>query len=196
MTGSGFGSLSGAKLTSFGSGSGITGLKGKSEKPFGSSEEQQESDDDGDDDGEDGKANEDEEHTEHERRRSQSLLQAQGPPETGEENENTVWTGRAKLYTLAGETGKKEWHERGLGPFKLNVTRDAPTRARFVLRADGTHRLLLNAAVTSNMRFGDARGEKPQDGKLLFTAPTSTGEVESHLLKVSIAQPQCHRLIN
>jgi len=107
-------------------------------------------------------------------------------PETGEEGESTVWTGRAKLYTMAGEGSSRAWQERGSGNFKFNVTDEEPKRARFVLRADGTHRLLLNAAVTKNMIFGgNAQGEKPKDTRLLFNSPTPDGELEMYLLKVS-----------
>jgi Ran-binding protein 3 len=106
--------------------------------------------------------------------------------ETGEEGEETLWTGRAKLYTMAGEGAAKAWKERGVGTFKFNVTIDEPKKARFVLRADGTHRLLLNAAVTKKLVFGgDEKGDKPKEGRLLFNSPNTEGELEMHLLKVS-----------
>jgi Ran-binding protein 3 len=105
--------------------------------------------------------------------------------ETGEEGESSEWTGRAKLYALSGEGSSRSWQERGVGPFKLNVTNDEPRRARFVLRADGTHRLLLNVAVTPNMMFGDKDGNRPKDGRLLFSSPTADGTLEAHILKVS-----------
>lgn len=74
-----------------------------------------------------------------------------------------------------------------MGTFKFNITADEPKKARFVLRAEGTHRLLLNAAVTRKMVFGgDAQGEKPKDGRLLFNSPNMEGELEMHLLRVSI----------
>ena len=105
--------------------------------------------------------------------------------ETGEEGETTAWTGRAKLYTMSGEGSSKSWKERGVGTLKCNVTVDEPKKARFVLRADGTHRLLLNAAVTKQMVFGgDSKGEKPKDSRLLFNSSTASGELEMHLLKV------------
>lgn len=86
---------------------------------------------------------------------------------------------------MAGETGNRQWKERGVGTFKFNVTVDEPKKARFVLRADGTHRLLLNAAVTQQLVFGgDSQGAKPKDGRLLFNSPKSDGEIEMHLLKV------------
>ena len=106
-------------------------------------------------------------------------------PETGEEGEQTIWTGRAKLYLMAGEGSNRAWKERGVGTFKFNITVDEPKKARFVLRAEGTHRLLLNAAVTRKMVFGgDAQGEKPKDGRLLFNSPNQDGELEMHLLRV------------
>lgn len=106
-------------------------------------------------------------------------------PETGEEGEQTIWTGRAKLYLMAGEGSNRAWKERGVGMFKFNITVDEPKKARFVLRAEGTHRLLLNAAVTRKMVFGgDAQGEKPKDGRLLFNSPNQDGELEMHLLRV------------
>lgn len=106
-------------------------------------------------------------------------------PETGEEGEKTIWAGRAKLYTMDGKGAERSWKERGTGNFKFNITVDEPKKARFVLRADGTHRLLLNAAVTRQMVFGgDSHGARPKDVRLLFNSPTADGELEMHLLKV------------
>lgn len=86
---------------------------------------------------------------------------------------------------MTGEGTTKAWKERGVGNFKFNVTDEEPKKARFVLRADGTHRLLLNAAVTKQLVFGgDTSGEKPKEGRLVFNSPTSEGELELHLLKV------------
>lgn len=96
-----------------------------------------------------------------------------------------AWTGRAKLYTMEGEGKERAWKERGVGNIKLNVTKEEPKKARFVLRADGTHRLILNAAITKTMVFGqDSEGSKPKDGRLLFNSPNAEGTLEMHLLKV------------
>jgi hypothetical protein len=108
-----------------------------------------------------------------------------GIVETGEEGESAAWVGRAKLYTMRGEGDVKGWKESGVGAFKFNVTDDEPKRARFVLRADGTHRLILNAAVPKTLVFGDSQGGKPGDGRVCFNTPTADGKVEMHLLKVS-----------
>lgn len=86
---------------------------------------------------------------------------------------------------MSGEGQNRAWKERGVGTFKFNITTDEPKKARFVLRAEGTHRLLLNAAVTRNMVFGgDAQGEKPKDTRLLFNSPNMEGKLEMYLLKV------------
>ncbi|KAI8931271.1 hypothetical protein NX059_011616 [Plenodomus lindquistii] len=181
----GFASLAsgpkGTGLSSFGGPTGsleIKGLTKKADKPFGAAAIGEASDD------EEGNESGSDTNSKEERQSSQPLL-SQQPHETGEEGESTVWTGRAKLYTMAGEGTEKAWQERGSGNFKFNITDDEPRKARFVLRADGTHRLLLNAAVTKNMIFGgNAQGEKPKDTRLLFSSPNSDGELEMHLLKL------------
>lgn len=234
-SGSGFGSLGGAK-SSFGGGSafggaasspfggsfaskpagtssfatpgapGITGLSSKPERAFGAPGDKEENSGSDQDDDDAVKAEKD---TEEDRRPSQSLS---GPArrshsfivatltnivsatETGEENETSAWIGRAKLYTMDGEGKERGWKERGVGNIKLNVTLDDPKKARFVLRADGTHRLILNAAVTKTLVFGaDSEGAKPKDGRLLFNSPNAEGNLEMHLLKVRNSRFQYSR---
>jgi Ran-binding protein 3 len=105
--------------------------------------------------------------------------------ETGEEGEQTIYSSRAKVYFFDDGT----WRERGVGTMKLNITRvhsddeddsiesddsnDAESsgtrKARFILRADGSHRVVLNTPFTKNMVFGgDASGERPTGSVLLF----------------------------
>ncbi|KAK8847631.1 hypothetical protein IAR55_005490 [Kwoniella newhampshirensis] len=63
---------------------------------------------------------------------------------TGEEDEETVYQTRAKLYVSDKEAG---WKERGVGILKLNVRRGDGLGARLVMRADGVFRLLLNSKL-------------------------------------------------
>jgi Ran-binding protein 3 len=197
--GGGFGAISGSKsaLSSFATPADLTikGLKSKA-TAFGTPGNDKEAEGSDEEEGSDPE-NEDED----EKRSSQPLLSQQrtfrdkshhpfantiAAQETGEEGEETKWQGRAKLYTMVTEGSTKGWKERGVGTFKFNVTVDEPKKARFVLRADGTHRLLLNAAVTQQLVFGgDSSGGKPKDGRLLFNTPTPDGELEMHLLRVS-----------
>ncbi|ORY09538.1 hypothetical protein BCR34DRAFT_487165 [Clohesyomyces aquaticus] len=157
---------------------GISGLKSQPEKkPFGASGQEEDGDDD--DDSNDDSTSEDRENSEQDPRFHQQSV------ETGEEHEDTAWSGRAKLYTMAGEGESKRWQERGVGPFKFNITKDSPKKARFVLRADGTHRLLLNASVSKKMMFGgDPKGAKPTTGQVYFNAPTVDGKLEMHTIKM------------
>ncbi|WVQ98296.1 hypothetical protein IAU59_005419 [Kwoniella sp. CBS 9459] len=62
---------------------------------------------------------------------------------TGEEDEETIFQTRAKLYI----NDKEAWRERGVGQLKLNVKRSDGSGARLVMRADGVLRLMLNAKL-------------------------------------------------
>ncbi|KAH6612165.1 hypothetical protein C7974DRAFT_92297 [Boeremia exigua] len=158
----------------------ITGLSSKPERAFGAPGDKTDDDKSDDEDDEDDPDKDPEEGG----RPSQSLS-GTAPTETGEEHETSAWVGRAKLYTMDGEGKERGWKERGVGNIKLNVTKDEPKKARFVLRADGTHRLILNAAVTKTLVFGaDSEGAKPKDGRLLFNSPNAEGNLDMHLLKL------------
>ncbi|GAA5888730.1 hypothetical protein JCM16303_005108 [Sporobolomyces ruberrimus] len=64
---------------------------------------------------------------------------------TGEEGDKVVHNVRAKLYAMQDEN----WVERGTGPLKVNLTKREGEKdgARIVMRADATHRLLLNSPL-------------------------------------------------
>jgi len=99
---------------------------------------------------------------------------------------------RAKLYCFDDGT----WKERGFGNLKLNVSRlpsdegEVPEqgaltesrKARFILRADGSHRLVLNTPFTAQTKLGgDANGEKPTGSVLLFRGFLEGQEKQSAL---------------
>lgn len=86
---------------------------------------------------------------------------------TGEEDEKTYFSCKAKLYSFQG----KEWRERGTGTFKVNVKEpednaDGKVLARMIMRADGVLRLMLNSVIFKEMTVGDARGEEPKDKRV------------------------------
>ncbi|GAA5972316.1 hypothetical protein JCM11641_002405 [Rhodosporidiobolus odoratus] len=66
---------------------------------------------------------------------------------TGEEEEEVLYQVRCKVFVM--EEG--QWKERGTGPLRVNQSRRADEGekggARLVMRADATHRLLLNAPL-------------------------------------------------
>ena len=79
--------------------------------------------------------------------------------ETGEENEETEFYARAKLFSFVN----KEWKERGAGMLKINVqirepNETGPVKARFIMRADGSHKFILNSPLQKNLHFGGPDG--------------------------------------
>ncbi|KAK3672111.1 hypothetical protein LTR78_008082 [Recurvomyces mirabilis] len=114
--------------------------------------------------------------------------------ETGEEDEEMEFSCRAKLYNYSTATkgGKKEWRERGLGVLRLNVNRAAgtegnSTQARFLMRADGSHRVVLNTPVKKEISFGAAAGGPPQGGLMLFMG-TVDGKTGLEMLQLKMRQ--------
>jgi len=65
--------------------------------------------------------------------------------ETGEEGETTHATAGGKLFCF--DSKEKAWKEKGSGVAKVNSNKDG--KARLIMRADVTHRVLLNAQIGS-----------------------------------------------
>lgn len=107
--------------------------------------------------------------------------------ETGEDDEVTIFSSRASLYTFKD----RAWKEGGKGGFKLNVRSSdgdqGPKSARFIMRAQQTFRVLLNAPVMKGMTVGD-RGKEPS-GKSFQFAAIEDGKIVPHLLKVGAFTP-------
>jgi Ran-binding protein 3 len=93
---------------------------------------------------------------------------------------------RAKLYNfVTGPDGKKEWKERGLGVLRLN-TADPPLsgltrKARLLMRADGSHRVILNTPLLKEATFGGPKGGKPAGGYIYFMGAMEGDEGEGKL---------------
>ncbi|CAA0839104.1 Nuclear pore complex protein NUP50A [Striga hermonthica] len=69
--------------------------------------------------------------------------------ETGEENENAVFTADSILF----EYIDGGWKERGKGELKVNVSTSGTGKARLVMRARGNYRLILNASLFPDMKL-------------------------------------------
>lgn len=76
--------------------------------------------------------------------------------ETGEEDDEEQFRGRAKLYSLESD-GKDAmcWRERGVGALKFNKNRKSG-KARLVMRTEATLRVVLNTAVFKELKFDKA----------------------------------------
>ncbi|CAN6337934.1 unnamed protein product [Urochloa humidicola] len=97
---------------------------------------------------------------------------AEGPVETGEENEKAVFTADSALY----EYLDGGWKERGKGELKLNVPVSGGQRARLVMRTKGNYRLVLNASLYDDISLKD------MDKKgVTFACMNGIGEAQSGL---------------
>ncbi|ORY75014.1 hypothetical protein BCR35DRAFT_306422 [Leucosporidium creatinivorum] len=99
---------------------------------------------------------------------------------TGEEEDQVLHSVRSKLFVMQDGA----WVERGTGLLKLNATKDGDkTGARLVMRADATHRLLLNATLFSKfvievnqekyVRFAIIEGAEPISYMLRLSGPAN-----------------------
>ncbi|KAJ5637006.1 hypothetical protein N7490_006885 [Penicillium lividum] len=86
--------------------------------------------------------------------------------QTGEEDEETVFSCKAKLFHFSN----KEWKERGIGTFKVNVRQndDGKPTGRMIMRADGAMRVMLNSPIFKGMNYGDAKNEAPINKQILL----------------------------
>ncbi|EXJ58123.1 hypothetical protein A1O7_05547 [Cladophialophora yegresii CBS 114405] len=214
--GSGFGATSkpfAGGLSSFGSPSGGVGTFAIA-KPFGSKNDQDDdekrSDEGGDE--EEGASQAEEDPSQDPRFHQQEL-------NTGEEEEETIFTCTAKLYHF-----EKEWKESGVGDFKINIryeVRSTPAaessteedaakddenneqdleagrsesssrlerKARLIMRARGTHRLVLNTPVFKEMIVGTADGKEPT-GKTMHLTGLEGGKPTGYQMKASSRDP-------
>ncbi|KAF2721420.1 hypothetical protein K431DRAFT_268459 [Polychaeton citri CBS 116435] len=198
--GGGFGSLGGggSGLTSFASGKPSVFSGSKPAKPFGAPADDDENDE-----------NEEDETPEDSAVRS-PLNQEEDPKderfferdlETGEEEEETHFTARAKLYifaTLDDNGGTKEWRERGLGTVRLNIhtgvdgeaeeDQPASKKARLVMRAEGSHRVVLNTPVKKEIHFGSSKGGGPPANGYMFFQGVIDGKESLQLLQLKMKQ--------
>jgi len=115
--------------------------------------------------------------------------------DTGEEGEKVYFSSRARLYFFDGA-----WKERGTGVFKINLrpsedghaesdpeaqTSNGKRKARLLMRADATHKVLLNSPVFKGLKFGAADGTEPT-GKLMHLQSLENGKPLPLQIKVSI----------
>ncbi|KAL4897862.1 hypothetical protein BDV59DRAFT_198122 [Aspergillus ambiguus] len=164
--GSGFSSFGGGfgaaapkgGLTSFASPAGPSVLGGSSnDKPFGAPAEEEEADD------EDAAAESGPGEFEAEKTDERFF---ERPLETGEEEEKTYFSCKAKLFQFSAN----EWRERGIGSFKINVRivdgQENKKAARMIMRADGVGRVMLNTPLFKGMTVGDASGNEPKSKQI------------------------------
>lgn len=119
---------------------------------------------------------------------------------TGEEDEKTLTSARAKLYTMAED---KNWKERGTGTVRCNIAKDSGGGARLgecdcgmgegrlpsdgcisVMRSEGVLRLILNINLFKGMKINLEQDKflrivALEDGKLVHFAIKVSGRAGS-----------------
>lgn len=95
------------------------------------------------------------------------------PVVTGEEDETTLHSVRAKLFAFE----ENAWKERGVGQLKLNRNKEG--KVRLIMRDQGGKHLRLNVGL-----FADMLVERATDTQIRFAA-FYEGALASFLLKVS-----------
>ncbi len=106
------------------------------------------------------------------------------PVKSGEEEDKTICTFKAKLYRLTkvekgeeeSKTAAQEWKEAGVGQLKVNELKNG--KGRLIMRAEPTLRLVLNALIFSSITF-KKNGEK----QVIFSVFDEKLEVQSYLAK-------------
>ncbi|KAK9677138.1 hypothetical protein RND81_11G123500 [Saponaria officinalis] len=94
------------------------------------------------------------------------------PRETGEENEETVFSADSILFEFI-DGG---WKERGKGEVKVNVLKDETRKARLVMRAKGNLRLILNASLYSDLKL-----TKMEKKGITFACVNSANDIKDSL---------------
>ncbi|KAK1148618.1 hypothetical protein N8T08_008503 [Aspergillus melleus] len=164
-----------AGLTSFASPSVPTALSGSSkDKPFGAPADDEEEEDNKEEKVDSGPGEFEQDKTD------ERFFER--PIETGEEEEKTYFSCKAKLFQFSD----KEWRERGIGTFKVNVKvtdgKEDKKSTRLIMRADGVGRVMLNTPIFKGMTVGDAASNEP-NSKHIHLASLESGRSVPILLR-------------
>lgn len=72
---------------------------------------------------------------------------------SGEEDEEQLFTCRAKLYALDLTNVKDGWKERGVGNVRVNKSKDAERASRIIMRSNGLLKVILNTALVKGLEI-------------------------------------------
>jgi len=100
---------------------------------------------------------------------------------TGEEDEETVYQVRGKLFALSNQN---QWREKGTGIIKLNLRKSDGGGARLVMRKDAVYTVILNATLFKGMNCSYA----PQDQRYLKFSTFEDGSATHYNLRLANAK--------
>ncbi|XP_054470912.1 E3 SUMO-protein ligase RanBP2 isoform X2 [Anoplopoma fimbria] len=105
---------------------------------------------------------------------------------TGEENEQVVFSHRAKLYRYNKELG--QWKERGIGDLKVLQNFDTK-RVRLIMRRDQVLKICANHRITAAMKLEPMKGaEKAWVWSALDFAEVAEGNIEQLAVRFKLQE--------
>ncbi|CAN6647578.1 ran-specific GTPase-activating protein 2 [Trichomonascus vanleenenianus] len=107
--------------------------------------------------------------------------------ETGEENEDSVFSCRAKLYAMDLTQSDQGWKERGVGTLHLNTMKleDGTTKNRIVMRADGVLKVILNLPLLKNFEVMSGMKSSLSSEKFVRLSALENGKPLQYALRTS-----------
>jgi hypothetical protein len=100
-------------------------------------------------------------------------LEDPGKVVTGEEEEDTKFEAKAKLFLKSG----LEWKERGIGVFRVNASKSDPKKIRMLMREERTRAALLNVPIDKTFSVVS------KDPKGFIFSSVASGNVQAYLLR-------------
>lgn len=99
--------------------------------------------------------------------------------QTGEENEETLYTKRSKLMLFNPSNKEQPYESKGLGELKVLQNKDNK-KSRILVRSDGANRVLLNAAIPKDFKY-DTIGK---GDSVRIPVVSSEGKIETYIARV------------
>ena len=110
---------------------------------------------------------------------------------SGEENEETLFQIKAKLYHMELSNAKEGWKERGFGVIKVNKFKnlpDAKYTSRIVMRQNGNLKLILNVPIIKEFKILKGMPSSLMSNKFIRLQLIENGEPVQYAIK--IGQPE------
>lgn len=102
---------------------------------------------------------------------------------SGEEDEEQVFTCRAKLYTLDLTNVKEGWKERGIGNVHVNKSKVAGKKARVIMRSIGLLKVILNTPLIEGLEVVKGMPSSLASEKFIRITIVESGKPVQYALK-------------
>ncbi|KAH3667755.1 hypothetical protein WICMUC_005287 [Wickerhamomyces mucosus] len=99
---------------------------------------------------------------------------------TGEEEEDILYSKRSKLMLFDPANKESPYTNKGLGELKILKNKET-AKSRILVRADGSNRVILNAAVNKDLTYSLLAGSK---NAVRIPIISSEGKIDTYIAKV------------